>query len=76
MLALEGPITRETRVAGLTVSAVDAETLPYVAVIVSEPAETEEAKPLDPPALLIVAMPVLDDPHCTAAVKSWVLLSE
>jgi hypothetical protein len=42
------------------------------AVIVVEPAATDVARPFDPAALLIVAMPVFDEAQVTDAVISCV----
>ncbi len=56
-------------VAVVTERIVLAETLPDVAVIVVVPAATEVAKPLDPAALLMVAIPVFDELQVTAAVR-------
>jgi hypothetical protein len=50
--------------------------LPDVAVIVVEPVAMAEANPFEPAALLIVAMPVLDELQVTAVVRSCVVLSE
>ncbi len=72
MLGLAGVIDRDTSVADVTVSVVDPEMLPDVALIVVEPAAFDEAKP----EALIVAAPVLDDIQVTDVVKSWVVLSE
>jgi hypothetical protein len=40
------------------------------------PADTAVANPFEPPALLIVATPVVDELQVTIVVRSWVLLSE
>jgi hypothetical protein len=69
-------IAMDTSVAGVTVRVVDPDMPPEVAVIVVDPAATEEADPLDPAALLIVATPVLDELQVTAVVRSCVVLSE
>jgi hypothetical protein len=76
MLGLVGVIAMDTSIAGVTVRAVDPDMLPDVAVIVVKPVDTEEANPLEPAALLIVAMPVLDELQVTAVVRSWFVLSE
>jgi hypothetical protein len=60
----------------LTVRVVVAQTLPEVALIVVDPAATDVASPFEPAALLIVAMPVLDELQVTAAVRFCVVLSE
>ena len=76
MLGLDGVTAIDTRVAGVTVSVVEPETLPDAAVIVVEPAVTEVASPLEPAALLIVATPVDDVLHVTEVDRSCVVLSE
>ena len=76
MLEFAGVTDRDTRVAGVTVSAVDPETLPSAAAIVVEPAAVEVATPLEPAALLIVAAAAVDDDQVTAVVRSCVVLSE
>jgi hypothetical protein len=75
MLGLVGVIATETSVAGVMVSVVDPEILPDVALIVVEPPATAVARPLDPPALLIVAAE-LDDLQVTEAVRFCVELFE
>jgi hypothetical protein len=76
MLGLFGVTARDTSVAGVTVSVVDPETLPDAALIVVEPAAAEVATPLEPAALLIVAIPVAEELQVTVFVKSCVVLSE
>ncbi len=66
----------EASVAGFTVSTVDPEILPDVALIVAGPAAAANASPLDPAALLIVAMAEFEELQLTAAVRFWVVLSE
>ncbi len=63
-----GVTVSETSVAGVTASVVDPDIEPDVAVIVVEPAETEETRPFKPFVLLIVAMPVLLDIQLTDEV--------
>ncbi len=75
-LGLVGVTARETSVAGVTVRVVDAVMLPDTAEIVVEPAATEEADPLEPAELLIVAAPELEELQVTDVVRSWVELSE
>jgi hypothetical protein len=75
MLGLVGVTVRETRVAGVTVSVVDADTPLKVALIVVEPALTDVASPFEPAALLMVATPVDEELQVTEAVRSWVELS-
>jgi hypothetical protein len=55
----------DTSVAGVTVSVVDPDILPDVAVIVVEPAVAEVASPLEPAALLIVATDAADELQVT-----------
>jgi hypothetical protein len=76
VLGLVGVIARDTSVACVTVRVVDPDMLPDAAVIVVEPAATEAANPLEPAALLIVAMPVLDELQATVVVRFCVELSE
>jgi hypothetical protein len=76
MLGLIGVTAIDTSVAEVTVSVVDPDILPDVAVIVVEPAATDVAKPLEPAVLLIAATAAADELQLTAAVKSCVVLSE
>lgn len=66
----------DVNVAGVTVSIVVPDMLPDVAVTVVDPASTDVANPFDPAALLIVAIPVLDELQVTAVVRVCVVLSE
>ena len=66
----------DTSVAEVTVSVVNPDMLPDVAVIVVEPAATDVARPFEPAALLIVATPPVDEPQVTAVVRFCVVLSE
>jgi hypothetical protein len=66
----------DTSVAEVTVSVVDPDMLPDVAVIVVEPAATEVANPLELAALLMAATTVADELQVTVVVKSCVVLSE
>ena len=66
----------DTSVADVTVSVVDPDVLPVVAVIVVDPAATDVALPLEPAALLIAATAVDDDFQVTAVVRFCVELSE
>ncbi|HYA88448.1 MAG TPA: hypothetical protein VEI57_15440 [Nitrospirota bacterium] len=61
---------RDTSVAGVTVSIVDPETLPNVAMIVVDPGATELADPEEPAALLMVATAADDELQVADAVKS------
>lgn len=76
MFWLYGVIARDTSVAWVTVSVVDPEMLPEVALIVVEPVVTDVARPWEPAALLIVATAVLEEVQVTAAVRFWVVVSE
>ena len=70
MLALEGVTWRDTRVAAVTVSVALGEvTAPRLAQILVVPTVSADASPLDPAALLIAAVPVLEDDHVTAEVR-------
>jgi hypothetical protein len=70
-----GVTARESSIAGLTVSEVDPDMPPEVAVIVVEPEVTEVASPFEPAALLMVATPLDEELQVTDAVRSWVELS-
>jgi hypothetical protein len=76
MLGLAGVTVMDTSVAAVTVSVVDPDILPDVAVIVVEPAATEVASPLEPAALLMVATPAVDDFQVTPVVRFCDVLSE
>ncbi len=76
MLGPVGVTVRDTSVAAVTVSVVDAEILPDVAVIVVEPAATDVARPFEPTALLMAATAPVDELQVTAAVRFCVVLSE
>jgi hypothetical protein len=76
MLGLDGVTAIDTRVAEVTVSVVDPDIIPDVAVIVVEPVVTEVASPLEPAALLIAATPATDEFQVTAVVRFCVVLSE
>jgi hypothetical protein len=76
MLGLVGVTAMDTSVAGVTVSVVDPDMLPDVAVIVVEPAAAEVATPSVPAALLIAATAIADEFQITDAVRSCVVLSE
>ncbi len=76
LVGLEGVIEIDDSVAEVTVSVVEAVTLPDVAVIVDVPAARQDARPLDPAALLIAATAVLDELQVTDAVRSFVVPSE
>jgi hypothetical protein len=76
MPGLAGVTFMDTSVAEVTVSVVDPDILPDVAVIVVEPAATDVAKPLELAALLMDATPAVDEPQVTAVVRFCVELSE
>ena len=62
--------------AAVTVSEVKPETLPEVAIMLVEPTATPVANPLEPAALLIVAMELTDELQRTEVVISCIVLSE
>ena len=70
MFGLVGATAMETNTAGVTVTVVEPEILPDVAVIVAEPLPTAVAFPLLPAALLIVATLVFEELHVTDVVMS------
>lgn len=76
MLGLVGETWIEESVAEVTVSLVLPDFAPDVAVIVTHPAATDVARPLDPAMLLIAAKDVFDELHVTDPVRSWLELSE
>ena len=76
MLGLVGFTAMDTSVAEVTVSKVEPDMLPDVAVIVVEPADTEEVNPLEPAALLMPATAASDELQVTVVVTSCVVLSE
>ncbi len=76
MLGLVGLTVMDTSVAEVTVSVVEPDMLPDVAVIVVEPAAAEAASPLEPAALLIAATDAADELQVTDCVRSCVVLSE
>ena len=67
---------KDTTPLPVTASVAVPETLPDVAVIVVEPAATEVASPLEPAALLILAIAAVDDFQVTAVVRFCVELLE
>jgi hypothetical protein len=69
--AAEGDTTNETIAGGPTVSVVEADTVPSVAVIVAVPVPELVARPV----AFITAIIAEEDVHCTMAVKSCVLPS-
>ncbi len=76
MLEFAGVTVIDTSVGGLTVSVVEPVMLPDLAVISVLPAATDEASPLEPVALLMVATNGFDELHVTNVVISGVEFSE
>jgi hypothetical protein len=76
MLGFGGVTVIDTRAAAVTVSVVEPETLPEVAVIVVEPIASDAANPPEPAWLLMVAMDVSAELHVTELVRSCLELSE
>ena len=70
-----GVTVMDTRAAAVTVSVVEPETLPRVAMTLVEPAATPAANPLEPAVLLMVAMELSDRLQRTEFVISCVVLS-
>ena len=75
MLGLVGVTSIDTRVAEVTVRAVEADTAPKVAVIVVEPGLVAVVTPFEPGVLLIAATPPAEEVHVTKAVMSCTELS-
>ncbi len=69
MVGLEGVTESDESVAGVTVRVVDPVTVPNVAVTIDVPAARQDARPLEPAALLTVATVVLDELQVTDAVR-------
>ncbi len=76
MLGPVGVISRDTSVAGVTVSAVAPETPPSVAVIVAEPEATGAARPIEPAVSLMLATADDEELQTTLVVRFCVELSE
>ncbi len=76
MFGLVGVTEIETSVAGVTVSVAEPVTLPDAAVIVEVPAAMQDARPLEPAALLIADPAVFDELQVTEAVRFCVVPSE
>ncbi len=76
MLGLVGVISRETSVAGVTVSVIDPDVEPDVAVIIVEPMAAEVAIPSEPAVLLIPATDGDEELQTTSDVRSRVEPSE
>ena len=71
MLGVGGVTIIDANVGGVTVKVTDAEVIaPNVAVIPLVPAATGEATPLEPTALLIVAIELVAEVQVTEAVRS------
>ena len=66
----------ELRVAAVTVSAVEPEVVPSVALMVVDPAATVVALPCEPATLEMVATVVADEDHVTWVVTSCTVPSE
>ena len=75
MLGSGGVTSMESRVADVTVSVVVPVSAPKAAVIVVEPTATALARPWEPMAFEIVAIPGSEDDHVADAVRSWVVES-
>jgi hypothetical protein len=76
MFGLVGATAMETNTVGVTVTVVEPEILPDVAVIVADPLPTAAASPLLPATLLIIATLGFEEFHVTDVVMSSELLSE
>jgi hypothetical protein len=75
MLEFAGVTAIDTSV-GVTVRVVEPEMLPDMAFIIVLPTDTDEASPLEPAVLLIVATDTFDELHVTDVVRFCVELSE
>jgi len=75
ILGFGGVTVIDTRAAAVTVSEVEPETLPEVAIMLVEPTATPVANPLEPAVSLMVAMELSDDLQFTEVVMSCVVLS-
>jgi hypothetical protein len=73
---LEGVTDSDESVAGVTVSVVEPDMLPNTAVIVEVPAARQDARPLEPAALLIVDTVAFEELQVTDAVRFCVVPSE
>ena len=76
IVALDGVTVMDSSTAGVTVSVVEAEMVPDVALMVVVPAPTELASPFEPAVLLIVVTTVLEELQTTDDVRFCVELSE
>ena len=76
MLGFAGVTAMDTNVADVTDRVVLPEMLPLVAEMLVPPAEAEVASPCEPAALLMVAVPVLEEDQITCVVRLRVELSE
>ena len=76
MLGSVGVTVRDTSIGGITVSIIEVDKLPDVAVIVVRPAAAGVARPLEPAVLLMAATSPAEEVQVTAAVRSFVVLSE
>ena len=75
MVVFAGVVAIETSATGVTVSTVLPAMLPSVAEIVVVPTFVVVARPFDPPALLMEATEVAEEPHVTDVVRFCVELS-
>ncbi len=75
IVGLAGVTVIDTRVAAVTASGVEPDTLPSVAEIVVDPIPAELARPEVPDALLIEAVAELEEPQVTDDVRFCVELS-
>ena len=66
----------DTSATAVTVSEVEPEILPELAVMLVDPTATPNANPLEPVALLMVAMELSDVLQTTEFVMSCIVLSE
>jgi hypothetical protein len=76
MLGLAGVTVMDTSVAAVTVSVVDPDAPPNIAVMVVAPADADVARPLEPDALLMVATPAVNEFQVTDVVRFCVVPSE
>jgi hypothetical protein len=74
-LGFGGVTVIETRTAAVTVSEVEPDTLPEVAMMPVDPAATPVANPMEPAVLLIVAIELSDELQVADVVMSCVVLS-
>jgi hypothetical protein len=75
MLGLVGVTEIFIRLGAMTAKLVEPEVIPTVAVMVTDPTDTEVAFPFVPAALLMAALDGSEELHVTAVVRSCVLPS-